>query len=129
MLVAGVPATWSFMARAQQANKPLAGFLNAVERDDRPITSFRRGLSELGYVDGENVSIEFRFADGRYHRLASLAAELVSLPVNLIVTVPNSPPALAAKAVTSTIPIVFFVASLDPMRRFAGPKSRAAARP
>jgi putative tryptophan/tyrosine transport system substrate-binding protein len=73
------------------------------------------GLSESGYVEGQNISIEYRYADGNYDRLSDLAAELRSLPVSLIVAVPNTPPALALKKVTSTIPVIFFIGA-DPVQ-------------
>jgi len=112
-LIGGAVAAWPFKGHAQQA-MPVIGFLSGVKREEYAITAFRRGLSEAGYVEGQNVSVEHRYADGNYERLPSLAAELNSLPVNLIVAVPSSPVAMAAKGATSTIPIVFFI-GLDPV--------------
>jgi putative ABC transport system substrate-binding protein len=82
-------------------------------REVRGPAGFRRGLSEGGFVEGRNVAIEYRFADGQYERLAALAAEFVRRPVSLIVGA-APPAALAAKVVTITIPIVFIV-GLDPI--------------
>jgi putative ABC transport system substrate-binding protein len=108
-------AAWPVVARAQQRAMPVIGFLSGIALENSGVTSFRLGLSESGYLEGQNVSIEYRHADGNYDRLSILAAELSSLPVSLIAAVPNSPAALAAKKVTSTIPIVFFV-GVDPVR-------------
>ena len=94
---------------------PVIGFLNSVARDEDGRGAFRKGLAELRYLEGKNVTIEYRDADGIYDQLPFLAAELASLPVSLIVAVPSSPAALAAKRATSAIPIVFFV-GVDPVR-------------
>jgi putative ABC transport system substrate-binding protein len=94
---------------------PVIGFLNGVARDDDSRRAFRKGLAELGFLEGKNVAIEYRDAGGIYDQLPHFAAELASLPVNLIVAVPSSPVAIAAKKATSAIPIVFFV-GVDPVR-------------
>jgi putative tryptophan/tyrosine transport system substrate-binding protein len=94
---------------AQRQPIPVIGYLSGVSRaesEDR-LASFRRGLGQAGYSEGRNVAIEFRFADGDYTRLQAMAAELARLPVSLIVAVGGSRPAQAAKAATSSVPIVF----------------------
>jgi putative tryptophan/tyrosine transport system substrate-binding protein len=94
---------------------PVIGFLSSVSQAQTPHMSaaFRRGLSESGYVDGRNVAIDYRFADGQYDRLPALASEMVRRPVSLILAA-GPPAALAAKVATTTIPIVFIV-GLDPV--------------
>ena len=102
-------AAWPLVARAQQA-MPTIGFLSALDEATvaRHLVQFRRGLSEVGFVPGQNVTVEFRWARGQYDRLPAMAAELVQRPVDVLVA--QSPPAaLAAKAATSTIPTVFAV--------------------
>ncbi len=113
-LLGGAAAAWPQVALAQQsAAMPVIGFLNGIARDDDGRRAFRKGLAELGYLEGKNVTIEYRDADGIYDQLPHFAAELASLPVSLIVAVPSSPAAVAAKKATSAIPIVFFVGA-DP---------------
>jgi len=111
----GGAAVWPLAGRAQQPALPVIGFLSSISAELSGIQEFRMGLSESGYVEGRNVAIEFRFADGNYDRLEGLAAELVSRPVSLIVAVPSSPAAIAAKKITSRIPIVFLIGA-DPVR-------------
>jgi ABC-type uncharacterized transport system substrate-binding protein len=103
-------------ARAQQPAMPVIGFLHARAPEDTIalVTAFRRGLSENGFVEGSTVSVEYRWGRGQYDRLPGLVAELVHLPVNLLVT-GAEPAALAAKAATSSIPIVFSVGT-DPVK-------------
>jgi putative ABC transport system substrate-binding protein len=110
----GSAAAWPLAARAQQPTKPVIGLLASVSLVDQDITAFHQGLSEIGYVEGHDVIVEYRHADGSYDRLAHLAAELVSLPVNVVVAVPSSPAVLAARKITSTIPIVFTIGA-DPV--------------
>jgi len=107
-LLGGAAATWPLTARAQHKTIPVIGYLNTGSPDTNPplLAAFRQGLSETGYVEGQNLAIENRWAEGHYDRLPALAAELVGRKVDLIVA--SSPPsALAAKSATSTIPIVF----------------------
>jgi putative tryptophan/tyrosine transport system substrate-binding protein len=100
---------WPLAVRAQGAMPPIVGYLSSRfrEEDEFYIDAFRRGLSETGYIEGNNLSIEYRWAKGHYDRLPELAAELVRRPVNVIASFGGIPGARAAKALTSTIPIVF----------------------
>jgi putative tryptophan/tyrosine transport system substrate-binding protein len=110
-------AAWPISARAQQPTMPVVGWLGSETRkaeDSRIVPFFREGLKEGGYSEGQNVTIEYRFADGHYDRLPALAADLVHRPVNAI-ALTGQPAALAAKAATTTIPIVFQIAD-DPVQ-------------
>jgi putative tryptophan/tyrosine transport system substrate-binding protein len=113
----GGAAAWPLAARAQQPAMPVVGFLNPTSPDtnaDR-LRGFRQGLKDTGYVEGENVAIEYRWADNQLDRLPELAAELVRRRVAVIATTGGAPPALAAKAATTTIPVVFVVGE-DPVK-------------
>ena len=111
----GGAATWPLAASAQQ--KPVIGFLNSGSADAYPdrITAFHQGLRQLGYVEGENVVIDYRWAFGEYDRLPAFAAELVERRVSVLVATGGEPAALAAKSATSTIPIVFAIGG-DPIK-------------
>ena len=110
------PVAWPLVARAQQPAMPVIGFLNATSPDGyQPMTAaFRQGLQESGYVDGQNVTIEYRWAEGRNDRLPVMAADLVHRKVTVIAAT-TTPAALAAKAATTTIPIIFETSG-DPVR-------------
>jgi len=106
----GAAATWPLAARAQQPAMPVVGFRGITSAASQPyLTAFRQGLSETDYVEGHNVSIEYRWGEDQYNRFPDLAADLIRHHVNVIVTLFTTSGALAAKAATSTIPIVFSI--------------------
>jgi putative tryptophan/tyrosine transport system substrate-binding protein len=116
-LLGGAAAAWPFAARAQQPAMPVVGFMSGRSPEDSVhlVAAFRQGLREGGFVERQNVAIEYRWARGDYGQLPALAAELVKLRVNVLAGVGGDPSARAAKAATSTIPVVFGMGG-DPIK-------------
>jgi putative tryptophan/tyrosine transport system substrate-binding protein len=117
-LVGGTAVGWPLASHAQQAAMPIVGFLSSRSPTESEVhaAAFRRGLSEAGFVEGQNVAIMYRWADGHYERLSALASELVGLHVSVMATGGGAVSALAAKATTGTIPIVFVMGD-DPVKQ------------
>jgi putative ABC transport system substrate-binding protein len=115
-LIGGAVAPWPLAVRAQQPTKPVIGFLSSFSPNARFVAAFNQGLKELGFIDGQNVVIEYRYAEGHYNQLPALAADLVRQQVTAIFATGSSAPAMAAKAATNTIPIVFASGGGDPVK-------------
>jgi ABC-type uncharacterized transport system substrate-binding protein len=122
--VGSAAVAWPLAARAQQSTLPVIGFLNSASPQPfaNYVSGFRVGLKQTGYIDDQNVTIEFRWAEGHYDRLPEMAADLVRRNVAVLVATGGSPSITAAKAATATIPIVFTIGT-DPIRSASSPAS------
>ena len=110
-MLGGAVTAWAFPVHAQQPAMPVIGFLGAVSLDGftERVRAFRQGLKDTGYVEGENVAIESRWAENQLDRLPALTTDLIRKQVAVIVAAGGTTPAIAAKAATTTIPIVFVI--------------------
>ncbi|MGB9313722.1 MAG: ABC transporter substrate binding protein, partial [Pseudolabrys sp.] len=115
-VITGSAVAWPLAVRAQQQAMPVIGYLSARSPDDAAhlVVAFREGLGESGFVEGQNVAIEYRWALGQHDRLPEMALELAQRPVDIIVSTGGESAALAAKSATSTIPIAFVIGG-DPV--------------
>jgi len=113
----GGAAAWPLVAHAQQPKLPVVGYLStgSPEADATPLAAFRKGLGDMSFVEGQNVVIEYRWANFRYERLSVMAADLVQRSVAVIAAIGGTPTGLAAKAATATVPIVFYL-GIDPVK-------------
>jgi putative tryptophan/tyrosine transport system substrate-binding protein len=116
-MLSGMAVAWPLTAPAQQAAMPVVGFLSSLSQFESSnlVAAFRRGLSETGFIEGQNIAVDYRWADGRYERLPAMAADLISRRVALLVSTGGHPPLLAAKAAATTVPIVFST-GVDPVK-------------
>ena len=116
-LLGGAAVAWPLAARAQQPKVPVVGWLSGQTPNARaqPTAAFRQGLNEAGFAEGQNVAIEYRWAEGYYERLPALAADLVGRQVAVMVTTGSLLSSIVGKAATTTIPVVFVVGS-DPVK-------------
>ena len=116
-VLGGAAFAWPFTAHAQQPAMPVVAFINGGSPDAfaREVAAFRKGLNETGYVEGQNVMVEYHWLEGQYDRLPALLADLIRRQVAVIATPLSTPSTLAVKAATATIPIVFGVGE-DPVQ-------------
>src|SRR6516165_8296617 len=115
--ILGSAAAWPLVVRAQQAAMPVIGYLSGatLETMREPVAAFHRGLADAGFAEGRNVAVEYRWAEGHNDRLPALSMDLVRRGVAVIVVASSTPGALAAKAATQTIPIIFQIGT-DPVK-------------